>query len=169
MAWAPRGGMTDSPMKSKIYLETTIISYLTALPSRDIVQAAHQQITREWWERRDRFDLFVSEAVWEEAARGDSDAAARRLAALEGMAVLAVGLEVSDLAERFLQMRLIPAKAAVDAVHIAAAVVNGMDYLLTWNCTHIANAAVRSKIENTCRDIGLHPPMICTPEELMEE
>ena len=156
-------------MKSKVYLETTIISYLTALASRDIVQAAHQQITREWWEQRDRFDLFVSEAVREESARGDANAAARRLAALEGVPVLAVGLEVSDLAERFLERHVIPAKAAVDAVHIAVAVINGMDYLLTWNCTHIANAAVRSKIENTCRDIGLEPPIICTPEELMEE
>ena len=105
----------------------------------------------------------------EEVARGDTDAAARRLAALEGIPVLAVGVEVSDLAERFLQMRFMPAKAAVDAVRFAAAVINGMDYLLTWNCTHIANAAVRSKIENTCRDIGLEPPIICTPEELMEE
>ncbi len=156
-------------MKSKVYLETTIISYLTALPSRDIVQAAHQQITRDWWERRDRFDLFVSEAVREEAAGGDADAAARRLAALEGVSVLPLGLEVSDLAECFLQMRVIPKKAPVDAVHIAAAVINGMDYLLTWNCAHLANAAVRSKIEKTCRDIGLQPPIICTPEELMEE
>lgn len=137
-------------MKSKVYLETTIISYLTALPSRDIVQAAHQQITREWWERRDRFDLFVSEAVREEAARGDAEAAARRLAALEAVPVLALGLEVSDLAERFLRMRVMSARAAVDAVHIAAAVIHGMDYLLTWNCAHIANAAVRSKIEKAC-------------------
>jgi predicted nucleic acid-binding protein len=156
-------------MKSKVYLETTIISYLTALPSRDIVHPAHQQITRDWWAQRDQFDLFVSQAVLEEATRGNADAASRRLTALEGVPVLAVGSEVSDLAEQFLQMRAIPAKAAVDAVHIAAAVVHGMDYLLTWNCTHIANAAVRSKIESRCRDLGLQPPIICTPEELMKE
>lgn len=156
-------------MKSKVYLETTIISYLTAFPSRDIVHAAHQQITREWWERRDRFDLFLSQAVLEEAGRGDAEAAARRLAVLKGVPVLAVGAEVAALAERFLRMRAIPAKAAVDAVHIAAAVVNGMDYLLTWNLAHLANAAVRGKIENTCRALGLEPPIICTPEELMEE
>lgn len=156
-------------MKAKVYLETTVISYLTALPSRDIIQAAHQQITHEWWQRRDRFDLFVSQAVLEEAARGDAKAAARRLAALEGIPVLAVGVEVSELAERFLRMRAIPPKAAIDALHIAVAVVNGMDYLLTWNCMHIANAALRGKIEHTCRGVGLRPPILCTPEELMEE
>jgi predicted nucleic acid-binding protein len=156
-------------MKSKVYLETTIIGYLTALPSRDIVHAAHQQITREWWAQRHRFDLFVSQAVLEEAARGDVEAAGSRLAALRGVPVLAVGHEVSDLAAQFLEMRAIPKKAAVDAVHIASAVVHGMDYLLTWNCTHIANAAVRSKIESICREVGLQPPIICTPEELMEE
>lgn len=117
-------------MKSKVYVETTIISYLTALPSADLVQAAHQQITREWWGRRDRFDLFVSQAVIREAARGDAEAAARRLAAVEGVSVLAVGAEASRLAEQFLEMRVVPAKAQVDAVHIAVAVVNGMDYLL---------------------------------------
>ena len=127
------------------------------------------EITREWWERRDRFDLFVSEAVLEESARGDADAAVRRLAVPGGMAVLDIGPEVSSLAERLLQMRIMPAKAAVDAVHIATAVINGMDYLLTWNWTHIANAAVRSKIENACRQMGFHPPIICTPDELMEE
>lgn len=156
-------------MKSKVYLETTIISYLTALPSRDIVHAAHQQITREWWAQRDRFDLFVSQAVSEEAARGDAEAAGRRMAALAGIPVLTVGREVSDLATRFVAVRAIPEKAVVDAIHVAAAVVHGMDYLLTWNCTHIANASVRSKIESICWEAGLQPPMICTPEELMEE
>ncbi len=156
-------------MKPKVYLETTVISYLTALPSRDIVQAAHQQITREWWERRERFELYISQAVLEEAARGNAEAAARRLAALQGLTVLAVDEKVSKLAERFVEMNAIPAKAVVDAIHIAAAVVNGMDYLLSWNCTHIANAAIRGKIDFRCWDAGLQPPVICTPEELMEE
>ena len=156
-------------MKSKIYVETTVISYLTALPSTELIRAAHQQITRDWWERRQRFDLFVSQAVLREVGGGDAEAAGRRLAAVEGIPVLAVDTEVSQLAERFLVLRVIPTKAAVDAVHIAVAVVHGMDYLLTWNCTHIANAAIRSKIERTCRDMGLEPPIICTPEELTEE
>jgi hypothetical protein len=156
-------------MKPRVYLETTVISYLTASPSRDIVQAAHQQITREWWERRDRFALFVSQAVIREAGRGDPQAAARRLGALEGIAVLAVDAAASRLAERFLQTNAMPANAAIDAVHIAVAVVNGMDYLLTWNCAHIANAAARARIEGTCRSAAFQPPIICTPEELMEE
>lgn len=156
-------------MKSRVYLETSVVSYLTALPSRDLVQAAHQQVTREWWNRRDRFVLYVSQAVLDEAARGDVEAAARRLTALQGIQALAVTAEVSDLAERFIRENAMPAKAAIDAVHVAVAVVNGMDYLLTWNCTHIANAAIRSKIERICREAELQPTVICTPEELMEE
>jgi hypothetical protein len=154
-------------MKPKVYLETTIVSYLTAWPSRDIVVAAHQQITREWWDRRDRFDLFVSRAVLEEAARGDAEAAGCRFEALEGIAVLASGERAAVLAARFIELGVLPVKAALDAVHVATAVMNGMDYLLTWNCTHIANAVVRRGIEEACTDMGLAPPVICTPEELM--
>lgn len=145
-----------------------MVSYLVALPSRDIVQAAHQQITREWWEQRDRFDLFVSRPVLMEAARGDVNAAARRVAALQGIPVLSVSAEASDFADRLLRASVIPAKAEIDAVHVAVAVANGMDYLLTWNCTHIANARIRGKIEQTCRETGMHAPIICTPEELTE-
>ena len=155
-------------MKSKAYLETTIVSYLAASPSRDIVIAGHQQITREWWERRNRFELFVSEAVVEEATRGDAAVAARRMALLSGIPVLDLGVEVHELANRLLLVRAVPAKALIDAVHIAVAAVNRVDYLLTWNCTHIANAAVRGKIEQACRAAGLQAPVICTPEELME-
>jgi hypothetical protein len=155
-------------MKAKVYLETTVISYLTAAPTRDIIQAAHQQITREWWERRARFDLFVSQTVVTESGRGDADAARRRLAALERIDVLGVTTEAVDLAERFIQAHAMPRNAAADGLHVALAVVNGMDYVLTWNCTHIANAAIRPKIEQTCREAGLRPPIICTPEELME-
>lgn len=155
-------------MSSKVYLETTVISYLAAAPSRDIVQAAHQQITREWWERRKAFDLFVSQAVITEVGRGNPDAAARRLAALDNVAVLEITEDASRLAEALIGQHALPAKAAVDALHIAVAVVMGMDYVLTWNCTHIANAAIRPKIEDGCRKLGYEPPVICTPEELME-
>jgi hypothetical protein len=132
-------------LKPKVYLETTVISYLTTAPSRDIVQAAHQQITREWWERRNEFDLFVSQAVILEAGRGDSSAAARRLVAVNGVDVLEVTEDATKLAEAFLEQHALPPKAALDALHIAVAVVMGMDYVLTWNCTHIANAAIRPK------------------------
>jgi hypothetical protein len=151
-----------------VYLETTIISYLTASPSRDLVQAAHQQVTRDWWDRRHRFDLFVSEAVLEEAARGDAEAAGRRLQAASGIQVLDVSADVSVFAKRLLDVGAIPRKAALDAIHISVTVVNGLDYLLTWNCAHIANAAIRRKIEQACREARLEPVIICTPEELME-
>lgn len=155
-------------MKPKVYIETTIVSYLAASASRDIVIAGHQQITREWWEGRNRFDLFVSQAVVEEAGRGDRTVATRRTALLSGIPVLELGQEVHELASGLLQVRAVPANAMVDALHIAVAAVNRVDYLLTWNCTHIANATVRGKIERACRDAGLQSPVICTPEELME-
>jgi len=155
-------------MKPKAYLETTIVSYLAADPSRDIVIAGHQQITREWWERRSRFELCVSQAVVEEAARGDPMAAARRMTLLSGIPVLAFAAEVYDVANRLLRMHAVPAEALVDAIHIAVTAVNSVDYLLTWNSRHIANAAARGKIEQACLAAGLRAPVICTPEELME-
>lgn len=156
-------------MKPRVYVETSVISYLVARPSRDIVTAAHQQITREWWEQRGRFDLFVSQAVLTEAARGDATAAALRLEALAEVVVLPVTAEAGDLAERLVQANAMPAAAAIDALRVAVAVANGMDYLVTWNCTHIANAALRMKIEKACRDAGLQAAVICTPEELLQE
>lgn len=155
-------------MKSKVYLETTIVSYLVASSTHDIIQSAHQQVTREWWARRERFDLFVSRPVLAEAARGDATAAARRLETLTGLPVLSVSREVARVAKTLLQTGTLPAKARLDAVHVAIAAVNGMDYLLTWNLRHLANAVIRGKIEATCRNVGITPPIICTPEELME-
>jgi hypothetical protein len=155
-------------VKPRVYLETTVVSYLTALPSRDLVLAAHEQLTNEWWQGRGRFDLFVSEAVLQEAAGGDSAAATRRIVALQGIPVLAVTEAAASLARDLVAGHAVPAKAAVDAVHIAVAAVNGMDFLLTWNCAHIANAATRAMIDRVCRAAGVVPPVICTPEELME-
>ena len=155
-------------MKPKAYIETTVISYLAASPSRDIVVAAHQQLTHEWWERRDRFELIVSQAVVDEVSRGDAAVAARRLALLAQIPVLDLGDNVNEFARRLLRNRAVPSKANLDAVHIAVAAVNHVNYLVTWNCTHIANAAVRGKIEEACRSAGLPTPTICTPEELME-
>jgi hypothetical protein len=156
-------------MKPKIYLETTIPSYLTARPSRDLVTAAHQQITREWWDtRRHAFDLFVSQMILDEASAGDPDAAAQRLAVLAPLPLLNPRAEGADLAQALIEQVPLPIGAAADALHIAIAVVNGMDYLLTWNCTHIANAALRSQIETVCRRAGFEVPIICTPDELLE-
>lgn len=154
------------PSRPRVYLETTVLSYLTALPSRDLVRAAHQQITSEWWASRDAFELFVSDAVLEEMRLGDEEAAKRRLSAAHGIAVLATTPDAQALARALLRDVALPAKAAIDAVHIAVAAMSAMDFLLTWNCTHIANAVTRPRIEAVCRANGIEPPTICTPEEL---
>jgi predicted nucleic acid-binding protein len=153
-------------MPPKVYIETSVVSYLTSLPSRDIVVAAHQQITYAWWATRERYDLYVSEAVLAEAGGGDPLAAERRLSALADVPVLMITGEVGNLAARFVDEGALPRKAFVDALHVAAAAVHGMDYVLTWNCAHIANARIRARLESLCRWHGLRPPMICTPEEL---
>ena len=157
-------------MKPRVYLETTIPSYLTAWASRDIVMAGHQHSTKEWWEtRRQDFQLFVSQFVIDESSAGDSDAARHRLEALTDVPLLDPGEDVFALADGLITRVPLPAKAAADSLHIAIATVNGKDYLLTWNCTHIANATLRSRIELVCRDFGYEPPVICTPEELLKE
>ena len=153
----------------KLYIETSVVSYLTAQGSRDLVLAAHQEVTRTWWASRDGYDLYVSQFVLDEAAAGDSEAAGRRLEVLREMPLLNASNEVLNLAGRLLAERGMPAKARVDALHVATAAVHGMDYLLSWNCKHIANATLRSRIESICRMAGFEPPVICTPLELVEE
>ena len=146
------------------------MSYLTARPSRDLVQRAHQQLTRRWWRtRRSQFDLYASPPVVQEAAGGDPRRAQKRLAALKGVPVLEATAEAMRLAEALVGARAVPTQAAVDAAHISIATVHGMAYLLTWNCAHIANATMRSRIETICRTVGYEPPILCTPEELMED
>lgn len=154
-------------MNSRVYLETTIPSYLTAWPSRDLLRAAQQQMTREWWDRRGAFDLFISPLVLVECQAGDPTAAASRLAAIAGLPLLDQTDAVSTLAEELVKTVPIPPRAAADAVHIATAAVHGMHYLLTWNCTHIANAVLRPRIEAACRTVGCESPLICTPPELL--
>jgi predicted nucleic acid-binding protein len=154
---------------ARVYLETSVISYLAALPSRDVVVAGHQQTTRDWWERRSRFELFVSDAVIEEASRGDGGAARRRLELLDGIPVLSVLEKAEALAQSFLSESALPSKAAIDAVHVALAAVHGMDFLVTWNCKHIANAMIRPQLEVLCWRAGYRPPVICTPFELLDE
>lgn len=157
-------------MPSTLYLETSIISYLTGRASRNVVITAHQQLTRRWWNmQRQQFELFISPLVLQEAAAGNRSRAKRRLEAVRGLLVLAVTPEVAALAEQLMQNGPLPPKAEVDALHIGVAAVHGMEYLLTWNCKHIANARMRSQIEDICRNMGYEPPVMCTPEELMEE
>jgi len=157
-------------MKPTVYVETTIVSYLTARFSRDLVTAAHQQITQEWWaNRRAAFDLFISQFVVQEASMGDAAMVRKRLEELQAVPLLGVNQDVGNLAQRLIVDGPLPKKAAVDALHIAVATVHGMDYLLTWNCKHIANAEMQSKVAAVCRDSGFEPPVICTPEELLGE
>lgn len=147
-----------------------MISYLAARPSRDLRVAAHQQATSEWWtRRRDDFDLFASQLVVEEASAGDAEAASRRLGYLAGVPLLDLTNQSLDLAEKLLTDAAVPAEAEQDALHIAVAAVHGMDYLLTWNCRHIANATMRGQIEGACAEAGCDAPIICTPEELLED
>lgn len=155
-------------MKPTLYIETTIISYLTARPSRDLVAVARQQVTQEWWDaERERYDLVISEAVVAEAMRGDAAAAQRRLDALAGIPEVVLTDEAASLAEALLHPGPIPLQAALDATHIAAAALAGSDFLLTWNFKHLANAALRNRIDAACRNAGYEPPVICTPEELL--
>lgn len=155
-------------MKPKVYVETTVVSYLTAQASRDLIVAAHQKVTREWWERRRRrFDLYCSQLVVREAAAGDKKAAARRLEVLVPLPLLEITEAASRLARDLLSEAALPKKAAEDVLHIALAAVHGMDYLLTWNCRHIANAEMRNAVGAVCSFHGCEPPVICTPEELM--
>jgi predicted nucleic acid-binding protein len=156
-------------MKPKAYVETTVVSYLTARPSRDVVIAGHQQSTRDWWDTcPDNFQLVASELVVQEAGAGDEGAARERLEALESLTLLETAEEALALAQQLVDASAVPQKASEDALHIALAAVNGIEYLVTWNCRHIANATMRSKIEEVCRSAGYEPPIICTPEELLE-
>ena len=152
----------------KLYLETTIPSYLTARRSRDLRLAAHQEVTDEWWnDHRNEYDLYISDLVLDEAGEGEGAFAALRHAALAGIPSLDVTEEVDELATRLLAGGLIPAKAAQDAFHVAVSAVHGMDFLLTWNCTHINNVTIIRRMERICAEAGFACPVICSPDELL--
>ena len=155
-------------VKPSVYLETTIPSLLTAWPSRDLIIAADQQVTKEWWRtRRHDFNLFVSQVVLDEAAEGDPAAASERLAEMQGLPVLEINADVEHVARAILKTRLIPAKASNDALHLAVAAVHRMHFLLTWNCRHLANAALGGQLAAACQQAGFEMPVICTPRELI--
>lgn len=156
--------------KRTVYLETSVIGYATARTSRDLVVAGRQQITREWfaWGAQ-AYQLFVSQLVVREASSGDEEAARARVALIEGIPLLAVTDAVGALAGKLVGQGVIPTRAAEDALHIAVAAVHGVDFLLTWNFKHIANAAMRQAIERVCREADYEPPVICTPEELTND
>jgi predicted nucleic acid-binding protein len=160
----------QAPTRPRVYLETTVVSYLTAEPSRDLIQAAHQQVTREWWaKRRHDFDLFISQVVINEASEGDPRAAQRRLDTIRGFPILDLTEEVTSLGESLVAEGPLPEKAADDAFHLAFAVVHGVDYLVTWNCKHLANAEMLRQVGRHLDEKGYEIPRVCTPEELMGE
>ncbi len=151
-----------------VYIETSIVSYLTALPARDLLAAAWQNATSQWWEaQRQRFDLYTSQLVADEAAKGDPQAAERRLAALTGITHLSMPDPVIELATRLQDEGALPKKAIDDAVHVAVCAYHGVDYLLTWNCRHIDNAEMKPLMRSVCAVLGYRCPEICTPMELM--
>jgi len=156
--------------KARLYLETTIPSYLAGRPSRDLLVQAHQEITREWWQsRRSRFDLYISQLVLQEAGAGDASLAGRRLEILRGIPASPVTDAILGLAKDLIARGPIPRTAAGDAAHIAIATAYGCEYLLTWNCRHIANAELQRAIRRVIEEHGYEAPTLCTPEELMGE
>ncbi len=155
--------------RERVYVETTVVSYLTARPSRDLIVAGHQQITHDWWDtRRGDYELCVSQLVFQEAGDGDPQAAQERLAVLATMTQLGIKDEAVSLAEELVRAGALPTKAENDALHIAVAAVHLVPYLVTWNCRHMANATMRARIESVCASKGFKAPIICTPEEMME-
>ena len=156
-------------MKPNVYLETTVISYLAAKPSRDIIVAAHQQITGEWWElARGNVTGFISPFVIQEISAGDPEAAQKRLHIVEEFSVLELNPEIQSLALMYFDRLEIPDKALLDASHLAVAVWHEMDYLLSWNCKHIVSGRVIKALEGINSSLGIRTPVLCTPEELME-
>ena len=157
-------------MKKSVYIETSIPSYLTARPSRDVRAAAWQQITTEWWDAaRQDYEIFTSELTMIEAAAGNPDAAERRFAVLREIPELKIDEEVQELAELLISEGGIPTSAEADALHVAVATVHRIDYLLTWNYRHIDNAAKKPIIRSICIGAGYPYPEICTPMELLPE
>ncbi|MGH8000713.1 MAG: type II toxin-antitoxin system VapC family toxin [Brasilonema sp.] len=155
-------------MTESIYIDTSIAGYLTARTNNNLILMANMEITREWWEnRRSNFNIYISEVVLDEAAQGDAEIAAKRLEIMNNFPLLELNDTVEYLASQFLSKSNFPAKAANDALHIALATVYGLDYLLTWNCKHIANAQIQKKLSQISVESGYTLPTICTPYELM--
>ena len=152
-----------------VYVETTIPSYLAAKASRDLIIAAHQKITQDWWQTvHNRFDLYVSEAVLAEVRAGDPEAVSRRLRLIENLPVLAVNEDVRSLTGHYRKTLGLSGKAQADIPHFAFAVSHNMDYLVTWNCSHIANGEMIKRLMAVNAVIKRPTPLIVTPEEILE-
>jgi hypothetical protein len=157
-------------VKRRVYVETTIVSYLASRPSRDVIVAGRQQVTHRWWEvRRPEFDVVASQVVLDEISAGDPEAAMRRLEVVAGLPLLDVTPEAAELAARLIERVPLPSQASVDATHVAVAACHRVDFVMTWNVAHIANAVLRRRMEAVCRTAGYDAPILCTPDELMED
>ncbi|MDJ1176553.1 type II toxin-antitoxin system VapC family toxin [Roseofilum capinflatum] len=157
-------------MAKTVYIETSCVGYLTVRPSNNLIVMANMEITRRWWEeRREKFNLYISQVVWDEASQGDSEMVKRRLEIIQDIPLLNITETARELGIQFLTRSNLPAKASDDAIHIAVATVHQLDYMLTWNCKHIANAQIQRKLAEICSDFGYQLPVVCTPYELMAE
>jgi hypothetical protein len=155
-------------VNQRVYIETTIPSYLAAWPTRDLVQAARQQITHNWWNNhRHNYDLCISQTVIDEAEAGDVDAAKRRMLFLHDFPLLDLTEAVNDVAKAIMDSGLLPPRATRDAIHISVSSVHGIDILLTWNCRQIANAAIMKDLGSIVAKCGYEMPILCTPDELL--
>jgi hypothetical protein len=155
-------------LKPSIYLETTVVSYYCSWPSRDIVISARQQITQMWWNNRiDEFDVYISTLVHEEAGKGDTVAAKKRIDSISEFRLLEIDDDASRMAKTLVAESAIPPEYPEDALHIGVAAVNGIDFILTWNFAHINNAMNRERIMKIIDQAGYICPVICTPEELI--
>jgi predicted nucleic acid-binding protein len=156
-------------MKETVYLETSVVSYYTARPSRDVVVLAHHEITRQWWEKAlNEYEIFISQAVIDEVREGDPEASEERLKAIADFKHLEINSKVGEMTDIYIAKLEIPPKEVGDAVHIAIASIHEVDYLVTWNCSHIANGAIIKKLAEINTGYGVHTPVLCTPEELLE-
>ena len=162
--------MTEVAEKPSIYIETSIVSYLRPEPANQVVAAARQILTRRWWDsERSNYRLVTSQHVIDEALLGNRALADERLEHLRDIPLLSTGGDVPIIAEEILSRGIVPRKARYDALHIAVAAYHDADYLLTWNCKHIANARILSRIEAVLDDLDYSIPIICTPEEMVDD
>jgi predicted nucleic acid-binding protein len=156
-------------MKKRLYIETTVVSYLTAKPSRDIMVAGHQEATRELWpELSAKYETYISALVFEEARKGDPDQAQMRIEAIEPFPMLDIDDEARTLAQKIITGKGIPAEYPEDALHIAVAAVNGIEVVITWNFAHLNNPFTRKMVRQIIEGEGYGCPEICSPEELLE-
>lgn len=153
--------------KDSVYLENSVISYYTSRPTSDPIASAHREITQNWWPVAiKKYDIFISRLVIEEAIRGDINAASKRLEEIKNFTILEKTEDTENLSKIYEIELKIPPKAVGDAGHLAIACLNKIDYLATWNCAHICNAEIIKKLTKLNKQLGVHMPIICTPEQL---